>query len=90
MPGADPTDGFYIQGYINAQTVAYVLKQAGNDLTRANIMKVASSINDLRLPLLLPGINVQTGPDDHSPIERMQLARFDGKAWVLMGKTYGR
>jgi hypothetical protein len=52
-------------------------------------MKQAASINDLRLPLLLPGVNVQTGPNDFYPIERMQLTRFDGKAWVLFGKTYG-
>jgi len=89
LPGADPTDSFYIQGYMNAQTVAHVIKQAGNNLTRENIMKQAASINDLRLPLLLPGVNVQTGPNDFYPIERMQLTRFDGKAWVLFGKTYG-
>ena len=89
MPGSDPTDGFYIQGYINAQTVAHVIKLAGNNLTRENIMKQAANINDLRLPLLLPGVNVQTSPTDFYPIERMQLARFDGKAWVLFGKTYG-
>lgn len=89
MQGGDPTDGFYIQGYINAQTVAHVITQAGNNLTRENIMKQAANINDLRLPLLLPGVNVQTSPTDFYPIERMQLARFDGKAWVLFGKTYG-
>jgi ABC-type branched-subunit amino acid transport system substrate-binding protein len=89
MPGSDPTDSFYIQGYINAQTVAHVVKQAGNNLTRENIMKQAASINDLKLPLLLPGINVQTSATDFYPIERMQLARFDGKAWVLFGKVYG-
>jgi ABC-type branched-subunit amino acid transport system substrate-binding protein len=89
MPGSDPTDGFYIQGYINAQTVAHVIKQAGNNLTRENIMKQAASINDLKLSLLLPGVNVQTSSTDFYPIERMQLARFDGKAWVLFGKTYG-
>jgi ABC-type branched-subunit amino acid transport system substrate-binding protein len=89
MVGSDPTDSFYIQGYINAQTVAQVIKQAGNELTRANIMKQAANINDLKLPLLLPGINVQTSPTDFYPIERMQLARFDGKAWVLFGKVYG-
>ena len=66
-----------------------MIKQAGNNLTRENIMKQAASINDLRLPLLLPGVNVQTGPNDFYPIERMQLTRFDGKAWVLFGKTYG-
>ena len=89
LPGSDATDSFYIQGYINAQTVAQVIKQAGNELTRANIMKQAASINDLKLPLLLPGINVQTSATDFYPIERMQLARFDGKAWVLFGKVYG-
>jgi branched-chain amino acid transport system substrate-binding protein len=89
MSGSDPTDGFYIQGYINAQTVAHVIKQAGNNLTRENIMKQAANINDLKLSLLLPGVNVQTSPTDFYPIERMQLARFDGKAWVLFGKTYG-
>jgi branched-chain amino acid transport system substrate-binding protein len=89
MAGSDPTDSFYIQGFINAQTVAQVIKQAGNELTRANIMKQAANINDLKLPLLLPGINVQTSPTDFYPIERMQLARFDGKAWVLFGKVYG-
>ena len=89
MPGSDPTDGFYIQGYINAQTVEQVIKRAGNNLTRENIMKQAASINDLKLSLLLPGVNVQTSATDFYPIERMQLARFDGKAWVLFGKTYG-
>jgi hypothetical protein len=52
-------------------------------------MKQAANINDLKLSLLLPGVNVQTSPTDFYPIERMQLARFDGKAWVLFGKTYG-
>jgi len=66
-----------------------VVKQAGNNLTRDNIMKQAASISDLKLPLLLPGINVQTSATDFYPIERMQLARFDGKAWILFGKVYG-
>jgi len=66
-----------------------VLRQAGNNLTRENIMKQAASIKDLQLPLLLPGINVQTGPDDFYPIERLQLAKFNGKEWVLYGKIYG-
>lgn len=89
LPNADPLDTYYLQGLLNAQTMEYVLRQAGNNLTRANIMKQAASINDLKLPLLLPGINVQTGPDDFYPIERLQLAKFDGKEWVLYGKIYG-
>ena len=51
--------------------------------------KQAASL-DMTLPMLLPGINVKTGPDDFYPIEREQLAKFDGKTWVLFGKVYGR
>ena len=89
LPNADPLDTYYLQGMLNAQTLEYVLRQAGNNLTRENIMKQAASIKDLQLPLLLPGINVQTGPDDFYPIERLQLAKFNGKEWVLYGKIYG-
>ena len=66
-----------------------VLKQAGDNLTRDNVMKQASNL-DMTLPMLLPGVNVKTGPDDFYPIEREQLGRFDGKTWVLFGKVYGR
>ena len=90
LPSADPLDTYFLQGYLNAQTLEYVLKQCGNDLTRENVMKQAANIKDLKLPLLLPGINVNTGPDDFYPIEKMQLAKFDGKEWVLYGKIYGK
>ena len=66
-----------------------VLKQAGDNLTRENIMKQAASL-DMQLPMLLPGVNVKTGPDDFYPIEREQLAKFDGKTWQLFGRVYGR
>ena len=66
-----------------------VLKQCGDNLTRENVMKQAASL-DITLPMLLPGVNVKTGPDDFYPIEREQLARFDGKTWMLFGKVYGR
>ena len=52
-------------------------------------MKQAASL-DMTLPLLLPGVNVKTSADDFYPIEREQLVRFDGKAWVRFGKIYGR
>ncbi len=68
-------------------TVVQVLKQCGDNLTRENVMKQAASLN-MDLPMSLPGINVKTGPNDFYPIEREQLARFDGKTWVLFGKVY--
>ena len=88
-PSGSMTDNFNVYGYTVAQGLTQVLKQAGDNLTRDNVMKQAASL-DLTLPMLLPGINVKTGPDDFFPIEREQLARFDGKTWVLFGKVYGR
>jgi len=64
-----------------------VLKQCGDNLTRENVMKQAANLT-MELPMLLPGVNVKTGPNDFYPIEREQLARFDGKTWVLFGKVY--
>ncbi len=89
FPTADIKDAFNVYGYTAAQTMVQVLKQAGDNLTRENIMKQAASL-DMTLPMLLPGVGVKTSADDFYPIEREQLARFDGKTWVLFGKVYGR
>jgi branched-chain amino acid transport system substrate-binding protein len=62
-----------------------VLKQCGDDLTRENIMKQAASLKGFTVPMLLPGITINTGPTDYAPIEQMQMARFDGERWVLFG-----
>ena len=88
-PSGDLKDNFNVYGYTVAQTLVQVLKQAGDNLTRENIMKQAASL-DMTLPMLLPGVNLKTGPDDFYPIEREQLMRFDGKTWQLFGKVYGR
>jgi branched-chain amino acid transport system substrate-binding protein len=74
--------------YSVAQTVAHVLKQCGSDLSRANIMKQAASIKDLTLPMLLPGVKINTSATDFAPIEQEQLAKFDGERWVLFGELY--
>ena len=88
-PSGNLADAFNVYGYNVAQGLVHVLKQAGDNLTRENIMKQAASL-DMTLPMLLPGVNVKTSADDFYPIEREQLARFDGKTWVLFGKVYGR
>ena len=88
-PRGDMKDNFNVYGYTVAQNVVYVLQKAGDELTRANIMKQASNM-DLTLPMLLPGVNIKTTPDDFYPIEREQLMRFDGTTWQLFGKVYGR
>ncbi len=88
-PQGDLKDSNNVYGYTVSQTLIEVLKRAGDNLTRENIMKVASNL-EISLPMLLPGVNVKTGQDDFYPVERQQLQRWDGKGWVLFGKIYGR
>ena len=73
-------------GYVSAEGMVEVLKRCGDVLTRANIMKVATSLKDLSLPLLLPGVTLSTSPDNYYPMHTMQLKRYDGTRWVLIGK----
>jgi ABC-type branched-subunit amino acid transport system substrate-binding protein len=72
-------------GYAVAATMAQVIKQCGDDLTRANIMKQAANLKNVEVPMLLPGVKITTGADDFYPIEQMQMLRFDGEKWVLFG-----
>ena len=61
------------------------LKNCGDELTRANVMKQAASFQKLRVPLLLPGITVSTSATDFYPIQSVQLQRFKGETWDLFG-----
>ena len=79
----DQANGF---AYNVAILMTHVLKQCGNDFSRENIMKQAASVKNFELPLLLPGIKVNTGPTDFAPIEQEQLAKFDGEKWSLFGE----
>jgi branched-chain amino acid transport system substrate-binding protein len=81
----EKTDQFNVYGYNAAMTLVQVLKQCGDDLTRANIMRQAANLKNLELPMLLPGVVINTSPTDFYPIESMQLAKFDGEKWVLFG-----
>jgi ABC-type branched-subunit amino acid transport system substrate-binding protein len=89
-PEGDINDAFNVYGYLIAQGLVYVLKVCGDDLTRENVMRQMTSIKDMQLGMMLPGIKWNTGPDDFFLIESGQLARFDGKEWVLFGKVAGR
>jgi ABC-type branched-subunit amino acid transport system substrate-binding protein len=72
-------------GYSYAQTLVEVLKMCGNDLTRENVMKQAANLHNLKLPLMLPGITLNTSADDFDPVKQMQLQKFDGTTWQLFG-----
>jgi branched-chain amino acid transport system substrate-binding protein len=74
-------------GYSYAQTMVEVLKRCGDNLTRENVMKQAASLHNLTLPMLLPGITLNTSAEDFDPIKQMQLQKFDGTTWKLFGEV---
>ena len=84
-PEGDKTDVYNVVGPAFAQTFVRVLKQCGDDLTRENIMKEAANLHGFRVPMLLPGITINTTPTDFAPIKQIQMARFDGERWQLFG-----
>ncbi len=85
LPGDDKTDGGYVAGHSLAAMTAQVLKQCGDELTRENVMKQAANIHDFTVPMLLPGIKVNTSPTDFAPVKQVQMAKFEGKGWQLFG-----
>jgi len=85
LPNLDTGDGGTYAGFNIAHTIEYVLRRCGDNLTRENFMREASNIRDLELPMLLPGIRVATSPSNFSPINQMQLVRFEGDGWILFG-----
>jgi branched-chain amino acid transport system substrate-binding protein len=85
LPDADNFDGSVVYGYGAAQTMVQVLRQAGDNLTRENIMKEAASLRGFAPDTLLPGIKINTAANDFYPIEQLRLMRFKGENWELFG-----
>ena len=87
LPDADTSDGLYVWGYGVSQTLMQVLKQCGSDFSRENVMRQAANLHDVEIPVLLPGIKVNTSPTNFHPIRQMQLARWTGKGWERFGEV---
>jgi len=84
-PEGDKTDAGNVYGPSVSQTVVQVLKQCGDELTRENVMRQAANLHDFTVPMLLPGIKINTSPSDFAPVKQIQMARFDGERWRLFG-----
>ena len=84
-PDARRNDISVVYGYGAAQTMVQVLKQAGDDLTHANVMKQAASLKDFVPDTMLPGVKLNTSATDFYPIEQLQMMRFKGDKWELFG-----
>lgn len=87
MPDSNPSETYNVFGYATAQTFVHVLEKCGDDLTRENLMKQAASIKDLSLPIMLPGILLNTSPARFTPMTQEQIMQFDGTKWVPVGEV---
>ncbi len=85
LPGISTLDEAYHIGYDLAAAATQVLQRAGDDLTRANIMKIVSTLQGFRSPLLLPGLSFNVSPDDYLGFKEEQLMQFDGKSFAPLG-----
>src|SRR5580698_7657301 len=86
MTAKDFVDSNAIYGYDAAICLVDVLKRCGDDLSRGNVLKQATNIKDLDLPMLLPGVKINTSPTNYSPIRQMQLQSFNGVSWERFGE----
>lgn len=84
-PEGDITEPSCVYSTLSAQAFFHILKVCGNDLTGRNIVKVASNLKNVPMPLLLPGITLNTSPDDYYPIEQLQLTRIEKGEWKAFG-----
>src|SRR6202167_3143732 len=86
MSPMDVREGLAVYGFTTAATMVHVLEQCGDDLSRENILRQALAIKDLELPMLSPGIKINTAPDNYFLIRQLQLARFNGEMWEPFGE----
>jgi branched-chain amino acid transport system substrate-binding protein len=84
-PAEDANSGIATYGYSTAALLLQILKQCGDDLTRANLMQQATNIKGYVADLALPGMTTTTTPDDWRINKQFQMMKFDGQRWVLFG-----
>ncbi|HBK07111.1 MAG TPA: branched-chain amino acid ABC transporter substrate-binding protein [Acetobacteraceae bacterium] len=84
-PEGDVKDGGNVSAFALTHTMLHVLNQCGNDFSRANLMKQATSLKDVENPVLLPGIKINTSPTNYHPVRQLQLIRWTGTTWDLFG-----
>lgn len=85
-PSVNPDDYSVLVAYMNVHAITLALQKCGDDLTRANLIRQATSLNGERLPMMLPGVSISTKPDDYTPFRSLFMARFDGESWSLIGE----
>jgi branched-chain amino acid transport system substrate-binding protein len=87
VPNDNPGDFVALSGYINVQGIVQALKQCGDDLTRENLLKQATNMKGSRFKMMLPGVQLNTTPQDYAPYESLRMAKFEGSSWKLMDES---
>jgi branched-chain amino acid transport system substrate-binding protein len=85
-PSANPDDYSVLVAYMNVHAVVLALSKCGDQLTRENLIRQATSLHGERLPMMLPGVTISTHPDDYTPFRTLRIATFDGTSWSLTGE----
>jgi branched-chain amino acid transport system substrate-binding protein len=84
-PDGDKGSNFNTYGYSVAKLLVHVLEQCGDDLTRENVMKQATSLKNFEADFALPGIKINTSPTDYHIHKQFKMMRFNGERWELFG-----
>lgn len=84
-PSVNADDYSVLVAYMNVHAIELVLKKCGDELTRENLIRQATSLHGERLPMMLPGISISTKPDDYGAFKTLRIAVFDGESWSLTG-----
>jgi ABC-type branched-subunit amino acid transport system substrate-binding protein len=84
-PEADLRVGSHVYAYSSAKLMVEILRASGDNLTRENVLKQATSIKAVQLPMFLSGVIVSSGPADYRLIKSLQPVTFDGKRWNKLG-----
>ena len=87
VPNDNPGNFVALSGYVISQGIAQALKQCGDDLTRENLLKQATSMKGQRFKMMLPGIQLNTTPQDYAPYQSLRMAKFEGSSWKLIDET---
>jgi branched-chain amino acid transport system substrate-binding protein len=85
LPKANKSDFTYVGGYLFGSILVHIIQSCGDDLSRENIMHQAANMHDVEVPLLLPGVTVNTTPTDYRLFRQGRMERFDGSRWVMFG-----
>jgi ABC-type branched-subunit amino acid transport system substrate-binding protein len=87
-PQESPRDSNAVTAYLAGQAFEYVVRKAGDELTRENLLKQATSLRDVKLKMFLPGVTLNNSPESYTAFRRYQLSRFDGTSWKPFGPVY--